>query len=344
MVKLQNQFKEVGQLELNGQDLGKLSLASVSDMTKGGHDGPKIGPLSAREHLKRGYFGVQRRSYLDENQRLTPRQRVEVHHDPTESSVDLIAELGGKLKQDIKGVGFASVEKAKFPDGEGYVNMWYRPTIASTRGPDFSKAEVIKGNGHRESLDDLIWRESLSRIRGTDLLVVTDAPERQFDHMKHYGFKPLKPKFGVPSTRAETEEKYAKRSDWIYLGLKVPQSLQAKYQVGIPLDKVFHLLNDYVREGFIDQSINVKGDRKFEVKRVNSAKRVYDNNIRRIIDSAVAYNGQVIVPFQDVPESQYKSLGLKPLSATDASQLKDKYLGLGNDVFQKVEYHPPDKK
>lgn len=344
MVKLQNQYKKAGRLEIDGKYLGDLAVASVSDMTTGGHDGPKIGPLSAREHLKRGYFGVQKRSYLEEHQRLTPRQRVEVHHDPTESSVDLIAELGGKRKQDIKGVGFASVEKAKFTDGEGYVNMWYRPTIASTRGPDFRKGVVVKGNGHRESLDDLIWRESLSRIRGTDLLVVTDAPERQLDHMEPYGFKPLKPKFGVPSTAAETEAEYSKRSDWIYLGLRVPQSLQAKYQIGLPLDKVFHLLNDYVREGFIDQSVNVRKDREFEVKRVNSAKRVYDNNIRRIVDSAVAYNGEVIIPFQDVPESQYKRQGLKQLSATEASKLKKKYLGLGNDAFPKVEYHPPAKK
>ena len=341
MVKLKNQFKKVGHLELDGKDLGELDLIHLSNMTTGGNKGPRIGSVTALEHLRRGYFGVQRRSYLEPHQRLTPAQRREVHHDKTENSVDVIAELDGKHGI---GVGFASVEKAKFADGESYVNMWYRPTIASTRGPDFRKGVVVKGNGHRESLDDLIWRESLSRIRGTDLLVVTDAPERQSDHMKHYGFKPLKPKFGVPSTRAETEEKYAKRSDWIYLGLKVPQSLQAKYQVGIPLDKVFHLLNDYVREGYIDQSVNVRGNRKFEVKRVNSAKKAYDNNIRRIVDSAVSYNGEVIVPFQDVLESQYKSLRLKPLSATDARNLKDNYLGLGDAQFSKVEYHPPAKK
>jgi len=342
MVKLKNQYKKVGHLEHDGKNAGDLALAFVSDMTSGDRlEGPKIGPLTAFEHLKKGYYGVQRKSYLKKHQTLTPAQRREVHHDKTETSVDTIAELNG---DNGIGVGFASVEKAKFTDGEKYVNMWYRPTIASKDGPDFRKVEVIKRNSHRESLDDLIWRESLSRIDGTGLLAVTDAPQAQLNHMLGYGFRPIKSKFGVPSLKAETEADFSKRSDWIYLGLKIPDALKAKYQLGIPLHKAFHLLNDYIREGFIDQSVNVRKNREYEVKRVNSAKRVYDNNIIRMIESAVRYENQVIVPFQDIPEERYKQSGLIPINKKDRDKLKDEYLKLGNVQFSKVEYHPPDKK
>ena len=331
MVKLQNQYKKLGRLELDGKDLGELAVAFVSDMTSGGNQGPKMGPMHAFEHLRQAYR-VQSHSFYERHMRLTPRQTREVLSDKTEDSVHVVAELNGK------GVGFAAVEKAKFNDGEGYVNVFFKPIVYKSKKQDLSNAIVVKANGHKEPLEKLIERLSFDRINGTNLLAVSDATQEQLGILKDSGYRVLKPKFGVPDLRAETAQQYLKRTDWVYLGVKAPEALKTKYMHGLPLDKSFHLLNDYIREGYIDQSVTVRGDREFPIKRIDPARRMYYDSIRRMISTAVNHNGEVVVPYEDV---DIRKLGLTPLTDREKKELTDRYVELGKKAFGEYKFYPP---
>ena len=150
MSKLKNKIvgeKEGWRLELDGKDLGDFVVAAISDMTKDG----KLGSISSWEHLRNGDY-AQQHSFLQPHQRFPRADAREVLQDPAEKYYTyVVAEVANKrYSNGLRGVGFDVMDKAKFSDGEGYVKMFYIPTVTQTDKEDFSRANVVKRNGEKE--------------------------------------------------------------------------------------------------------------------------------------------------------------------------------------------------
>ena len=318
--------------DAQGKDLGDLAIAIVSDMKKKG----KIGPMTAMEHLKQGEY-VQKHSYLQPHQIFPAKHAEEPLSDPKEKYYSqVIAELNGK------GVGFAIVDRAKFADGadgESYVKMFYVPALLKTDKEDFSKAQVVKGNGHSESLTQLIARLALDHVGGRNMLTVFDAPETELEQLRPYNFKALAPLFDVPEVKARTSKQFSKKADQIYLVIRPPEGPKSSnYGIGVELDKAFDLLNGYWREAYIDEYATVRGNKQFRLKRIDSARKFYDNGIKSLVDNAVKVGDKIIVQYKDNVDSTFTQL-----TPVEKEQLQEKYKSLGAIAFQKYIRHVPEK-
>ena len=300
-------------------------VAVVSDMTTHGKAGPKIGPKTAWQHLLEGQR-VQNNSYLEEQQRLAALDAREVLQDPTERYAWVIGEANGE------GVGFASVGFSRFSDTTPYINMFFRPTIRSDiKG--LAQAKVVSKDGAEKPLEQLIWEESLKHLKGTGLMVVSDAPERQLAHAEKYGFRALVPQFDVPDLRAKKKEQYSQVADRVFLGIISPDEYKVSFPHGMPLEKSFELFNSFIREGYIDEAAKVNARGETKVTAVQGAKKMYDDNINRLIDAAVKAGETTIVPYKDINPSDYDRLGLRPLAEAEKVSLKERYLTEGNQAF-----------
>ena len=314
-----------------GTDLGQLTFAVISDMGKGDEkEGPKVGPISAYQHLRKEYFDVQNKSLLGKSQKLRPFQAREPLQDPKEKYYShVIAETGDKA------VGFAAVDRAKFDDGENYVAMFYRPTLA-VRPVDFSKANVVKKNGHIEPLENLIERIALDHIRGRNLLAVADATEEELARLPK-SFRALAPQFDIPAALARTTKEYAIPTDNAYIVVRLPEGQNAsKYQNGVELGKAFQLYNTIIREGYIDEHATVKDGKTRITKRVQAAMDMYKNGINALVESAVKVGDKFVVPYKGADLTQTIKLG-----ADEKQRLVDHYLALAPESFAKYIRHIP---
>ena len=309
-----------------GKDLGQLTFAVLSDMSKGNEkQGPKVGPMTAYQHLRREYFDVQNHSALTDTQKLRPFQAREPLQDLNEKYYShIVAEVGDKA------VGFATVDKAQFEDGESYVAFFYRPTL-KIKPFDFTGSKVVKKNGHTEPLEHLIERISLDHIGGRNLLAVADASEAELATLPET-FKALAPKFGIPATRARTKKEYAVPSDKVHVVVRLPEGNNAsKYQHGVELGKAFHLYNTIIREGYIDEYATVKDGKQHKITRVQGAAfEMYKNGIMALVESAVKVGDKFIVPYKGADPKQFKQL-----NATEKNDLLDRYIGKAPESFAK---------
>ena len=333
MSKLKNRF--VGQekgwhLELDGKDLGNLTVAVISDMTEGN---PAIGGMTAMQHLRKGRY-VQRHSYLQPHQWLPTGDAKHNLQNPKERYyTHVVAELNGK------GIGSSVVDRASFHDGENYIKMFYIPTALKTEKADFSGANVVKGNGQKEPLEQLIFRESLNHIKGRKLLTVFDAPEAELPSLTKYNFRALAPQFNVPDLKAKTAKEFSTVADKVYMVVRAPEGERAKqYENGVELDKAFQLFNGYLREGYIDEYANVRGNKEFRNPRIETAMRMYFGGIKKLVDSAVVVNNKYVVPYKGVviPEA-------RPLSSREKLLLTRQYKDLGKEAVEQYKMHFPAK-
>ena len=330
-MKLKNRYIKAGRLESEGKDLGDLAVALVSDMTKGDVE---IGPMTAMQHLGRGVY-VQKNSYLQEHQWLSAGDAKDVIENPKEKYYTwVVAELNGK------GVGFAAVDKSKFTNGEPFVKMFYVPTILKKDDKDFSNANVIKGNGQKEPLEQLISRLSLDQVGGRNLLSVFDGPDAELPSLAAKGYTALAPKFDIPSVGAKTSMEFSQVADQVYMVIKLPEGSRAQqYQFGVDIDKAFQLYNSHLRESYIDEYANVRGSREFQNKRILTAMGIYEGGIKKLVESAVKVGDKKIVPYKDMQIS-----GATPLTPKEKEQLTQHYLELGKEAIKQYKRHFPEGK
>lgn len=334
-MKLKNRYVKAGRLESSdGKDLGELAVALVSDMTKGD---VQIGPMNAMQHLRQG-VRVQKNSYLEDHQILPAADAGDVIANPNEKYyTGVVAELNGK------GVGYAAIDKANFTDkkgkktGEQFVKMFYVPTIVTKGGKDFSNSNVVKGNGHREPLEQLILRLSLDRVGGRNLLSVFDGPDAELPSLAAHGYRALAPKFDIPSAGAKTSADFSQVADQVYMVVKLPEGQTAKqYKFGVELSKAFQLYNNQLREGYIDEWANVRGNREFHNRRIDSAMGMYNDGIKKLVESAVKVGDKIIVPYKDMQIS-----GAAQLTPKENEELTQKYLKLGKEAVKHYKKYFP---
>ncbi len=307
-------------------DLGQLTLAVISGMTKGN---PKIGPQTAMQHLRRGYFDVQKHSFLQEHQWLSPSNAAEEFRNPEEKHYShIVAELNGK------GIGFAAVDRDKFSDGKGYVKWFYSPVLRTKDG-DFSGSQSVLGNGHKLPLEQLIFGKALEHVGGKGMLSVYEGPESELERIKPF-FRALTPKFDVPKADAKTVKDYKEKADEVYIVVNVPESSdKVTKSVGIELQKAFELYNGYLREAYFPQFANIRDGKKHELKRkIEAAWDMYESGIRRLVASAAKVDGKIIIPFKDA-----KTKGT-PLKPTEKHTLESNYLSLGQEAFKHYVRYP----
>lgn len=337
-MKLKNRYVGAGRLESSdGKDLGNLAVALVSNMTKGD---VKIGPMTAMQHLRGGHH-VQTHSYLKDHQILPPADARDVIANPNEKYyTGVVAELNGN------GVGYAAIDKANFTDekgkktGEQFVKMFYVPTIVTKGGKDFSNSNVVKGNGHKEPLDQLILRLSLDQVGGRNLLSVFDSPDEELPSLAAHGYRPLAPKFDIPSAGAKTSAEFSQVADQVYMVVKLPEGPAAnQYQFGVELSKAFQLYNNQLREGYIDEWANVRGNREFHNRRIDSAMGMYNDGIKKLVENAVKVGYKVIVPYKDMQIS-----GAVSLNPLEKEELTQKYLELGKGAVKHYKRYFPKGK
>ena len=318
-----------------GKDLGQLTFAVLSDMSKGNEkQGPKIGPMSAYENLRREYFDVQNNSSLTDTQKLRPFQAREPLQDLNEKYYShVIAEVDGRA------VGFAAVDRTQFEDRENYVAFFYRPTL-KIKPFDFTGSKVVKRNGHTEPLEHLIERISLDHIGGRNLLAVADASEAELVTMPQT-FKALTPKFDIPSAKARTKAEYAVPSDSVHVVVRLPEGNNAsKYQHGVELGKAFHLYNTIIREGYIDEYATVKDGKQHKLTRVQGAAfDMYKNGIRALVESAVKIGDKFIVPYKGADPNQFAQLNAK-----ERNDLLGQYIAKAPESFAKYVRTIPNFK
>ena len=315
-----------------GNDLGSLTLALISD-TRKGRDNVQIGPQSADWHLMRGYFDVQKRSFLQEHQWLSPANADEDLRNPEEKHYSwTVAELNGK-----KGIGFAAFDRDKFSDGESYVKWFFKPTLR-TKDKDFSGANVVLGNGHNQPLEKIIWNHSLNHVGGKNMLSVYDAPESELAQIRPY-FRALAPKFDVPKVDAKTVKDYKEKADSVYIVVGIPESSDStRKSVGIELQKAFELYHGYLREAYFPQFANVEDGKKHELtKKTEAARDMYEGGIRKLVESAVKVNGKLIVPYKD---ARVTGIPLSPQEITEVGLI---YLMKGQKLFEHYVRYPAKK-
>lgn len=315
-----------------GNDLGALTVAFISDMTK---ENVKIGPFTAMGHLLREAY-IQRHSYLQEHQRLPPRDAKEVLENPKEKFyTHVVAEADGK------GAAFDVVDRGKFSDGESYVKMFYIPTILTSEKRNYTNTFVATPNGKREPLEQLVLKLSLEHVDGKNLLTVFDAPETELPQLEPYKFRALSPKFDVPSISAKTSREFSQVADQVYIVVRAPEGTKAEqYQHGVELNKAFELFNGYLRESYIDEYANVRDSKEFKLRRIETAMTIYFDGIKKLVDSAVKVGDKVIVPYKAVTIP-----GATPLSQEDKKRLIMQYTELGKEaVKQYKRYFPAGKK
>ena len=316
-----------------GKDLGSLTLALESDTRKGRHK-VKIGPETADFHLKRGYFDVQKNSFLSEHQWLSPGNVDEDLRNPEEKHYSwAVAELNGK-----KGVAFAAFDRDKFSDGESYVKWFFAPVLR-TKKEDFSGSQAILGNGQKIPLEKLVWNKALEHIGGKNMLSVYDAPETELEKIKPY-FRALAPKFAVPKVDAKTVKDYREKADEVYMVIGTPESASpTRKSIGIELDKAVELYHGYLREAYFPQFANVEDGKKHKLTgKVEAAKEMYEGGILKLIESAVKVDGKIIVPYKD---AQVKGTGLNPQEITELGLT---YLMKGDKLFEHYVRYPAKQK
>lgn len=315
-----------------GKDLGALTLALESDTTKGRHK-VKIGPETADFHLRRGYFDVQKHSFLQEHQRLSRANADEDLRNPEEKHYSwAVAELDGK-----KGVAFAAFDRDKFSDGESYVKWFFSPVVR-TKKEDFSGSHAVLGNGQRVPLERLVRNKALEHIGGKDMISVYDAPESELEKIKPY-FRALAPKFDVPKVNANTVKAYREKADEIYMVVSMPASASpTRRNVGIELEKAIELYHGYLREAYFPQFANVEDGKKHKLTgKVEAARKMYEGGILKLIESAVKVDGKIIVPYKD---AQVKGTTLNPQEITE---LRLTYLVKGDKMFEHYVRYPSKK-
>lgn len=340
MAKLKNRLIDKGwHLELDGKDVGPFRTASISDMTKGNE---RLNSMTAMQHLRQGYR-VQKNSYLRPEEWLKPAQTREVLEDSTEKYyTQAIGEVANKrAAHGWEGVGFAAVDKKQFSNGEPYIAMYYRPATFQKDERDFSRANVVKKNGHKENLEELILRQSLERVNGNNLLVASVALEEQLEQAKRTGFKALAPDFAVPPVSARKEREYRQPAPTtIYLLVRTPEENNARYKHGVPLNKAFQIFHSLIREGYIDESAVVRDGKERPTTRIKPAEAYYFDGIVKLVESAVKYGDKTIIPYKGV---DVKDSALRPLTIDEKDKLMKKYLELGKKEFPTFKYHPRPK-
>lgn len=342
MAKLKNRFigqKEGWHLELDGKDLGDFRVAVISDMTEGD---PIIGNMTAKQHLRKGFY-VQKHSYLQEHQWFPWGDAKSVLENPNERFyTHVVAGVADKkVKHGFRGAGFSVVDRAQFSDGESYAKMFYIPTALKDekKGLDFSNANVVKGNGQKESLEQLIFRESLNHIKGRNLLTVFDAPEAELQSLTKYNFRALAPQFDVPDLKSKTSKEFSQVADKVHMVVRAPEDERAKlYEHGVELGKAFQLFNGYLREGYIDEYANVRGAKEFRNRRIETAMQMYFDGIKKLVGSAVVVNNQYVVPYKGVAIP-----GAIPVNSKDKDKLIMQYTKLGEEAVQQYKMHFPAK-
>ncbi len=315
-----------------GKDLGALTLSLVSD-TRKGRDKVKIGPQSADWHLRRGYFDVQKHSFLQKHQRLSPGNADEDLRNPEEKHYSwAVAELNGK-----KGVSFAVVDRDKFSDREGYVKWFFAPVIRTKDG-DFSGSNAVLGNGHKVPLEQLVRDKSLEHIGGKNMLSVYDAPESELEKIKPY-FRALAPEFAVPKVDARSVKDYREKADRIYMVISVPESSNlTRKNIGIELQKAVELYHGYLREAYFPQFANVDDGKKHKLtKKIEAAREMYEGGILKLVESARKIDGKLIVPYKDAAR-----IG-RPLTPKEQFEFGIKYLMEGEKLFEHYVRYPIKK-
>ncbi len=325
-----------------GEDLGTLTLAIISDMREGD---AKIGPMTAMQHLSLEQ-DLQKSSFLQKHQWLSPENAAEDLRNPEEKRyTHVVAELNDGKK--VKGVGFAVVDRDSFSKRGGYVEWFFLPTLR-TKGEDFSYAKVVQGNGHKIPLHELIRNQSLKHIGGENLVSVYDASEGELKRIPE-AFMALAPKLDVPKVDAKSIGDYRKKADKVHIVVGSAKhgswfdywsskETWANRFDGIELEKAFDIYFGYFREAYFPQWANVRDGKKSELKAKNNAAiSMYNQGIFELVSSAVKVRDKILVPWKDAEAGT-------PISREEKIRLVDKYKRLGAEAYKNYVRYPIEHK
>ncbi|MBI2656632.1 hypothetical protein HYX03_02750 [Candidatus Woesearchaeota archaeon] len=330
-------------------DLGILTIAVLSDMTKGD---VKIGPMRAMEHLDKEYE-LQKHSVLEDRQRMSPSNAKEEFVNPKEPRYShLIAYIKDKkLTHGVKAVSFAAADINEFQEYEvaghklgghkRFMDWFYLPIGRQDDGQDFGKFSVVKKNGHTEPLEKLVGRLALQHVNGSGLLAVHDAPERQLEGVAQYGFMALAPKFSIPKVNVKTVEDYSQPVDEVHIIIKPSRNRDSgEHDYGLEFGSAFSLYMQHIRESYFPHYASVRGTKVTPLRqKFEASMGMYREGINRLVDSAVKVDGKIIVPYKNA------SVGnLSKLNPEESAEFKKSFWEYALKDFAHYVKAFPDKK